>query len=447
MQRFQTVSDPRLSVWQSVIAEASGEESAMTETATQIALQGGAAAPEEGDAYLCSLAFNLAEARLSGAQRRAATLEEEIRRYSDGDFGFARCILAYLSHMARPIAYRDWQRRGQQLDQYGVIRWRLPADAKVAMIGDWGTGQPDARAMLTEILRSHRPDALIHLGDVYYSGTPFECETHVRQVFADAFAATGRAIPVFSLPGNHCYYARGRGFYDVILDQMNLTDPTWRQEASYFCLQTADDAWQFLAMDTGQGDANPFQTYLAPRAPALRPSEVTWQTEKLERFAGSTILLSHHPLFTQSRRINGDGDCRWLNHHLLATFQSYFDRVAAWFWGHEHNLILFQDGLLGLAKGRLIGCAGFQEGGHDPYAPIEPTWANLVPYHAEMPRLTREGDYFYHGYAILDFARAHRDAPITATYYEFPSWEGAPPTNPVGRPIYQEQIAPRSGGN
>jgi hypothetical protein len=348
--------------------------------------------------------------------------------------------------MLRPLSYRDWQRHGQPIDTYGVIRWRLPNNAKVAMIGDWGTGQPDARAMVTSILRQHQPDALIHLGDIYYSGTPFECETHVRQVFNEAFVAVGRTIPIFSLPGNHCYYARGRGYYNIVLDGMNQADPAWRQEASYFSLQTEDGTWQFLAMDTGQGDANPFRTYVRPKAPVLRPTEILWQHEKLQQFGGSTILLSHHPLFSQSRAIDGKGQTRWLNQHLLNTFEPYFDRIAAWYWGHEHSLVLFQDGLFGLAKGRLIGCAGFQESEYDLYAPVDPSWAERVPYRADMPRLTKEDHYYYHGYSILDFARAKADDPITASYYEFPSWGESAPANPEGRRIYQEEILPKRRG-
>ena len=50
----------------------------------------------------------------------------------------------------------------------------LKPGATVAIIGDWGTGTAEATALLGQVA-SHNPDVLIHLGGIYYSGTPAEC--------------------------------------------------------------------------------------------------------------------------------------------------------------------------------------------------------------------------------------------------------------------------------
>ena len=105
-------------------------------------------------------------------------------------------------------------------------------------------------------------------------------------------------------------------------------------------------------MDTGYNDHIPG----LPVGPGLQPSEITWHRDKLEKFAGSTILLSHHQLFSANSEIN-KGARPYVNESLLATFSPYFDKVAAWFWGHEHNFVLFEDGQHGLKRGRLIGCS------------------------------------------------------------------------------------------
>jgi hypothetical protein len=48
--------------------------------------------------------------------------------------------------------------------------------------------------------------------------------------------------------------------------------------------------------------------------------------------------------------------------NLLNAFQPCFrSRVAAWLWGHEHNFVLFENGLFGLAKGRLLSASAFEE--------------------------------------------------------------------------------------
>ncbi len=74
------------------------------------------------------------------------------------------------------------------------------------------------------------------------------------------------------------------------------------QKASYFCLRTEDGAWQFLGMDTGYNDRDP----TSPMAPGLQPSELKWHRDKLDRFRGSTIMLSHHQLFSAHAKL-GDG--------------------------------------------------------------------------------------------------------------------------------------------
>src|SRR5207249_4688448 len=104
------------------------------------------------------------------------------------------------------------------------------------------------------------------------------------------------------------------------------------------------------------------------------PSELVWHRDKLVNFSGATILLSHHQLFTANANVNGalssESEFPYLNPFLLDAFQPFFaDKVAAWLWGHEHNFVLFQDGLFGLARGRLLGASAFDElTSESPYA-------------------------------------------------------------------------------
>ena len=72
------------------------------------------------------------------------------------------------------------------------------------------------------------------------------------------------------------------------------------QQASYFCLRTEDDTWQFLGMDTGYGDRNPVEQ----QAPVLQRHESEWHVDKLTNFPGTTILLSHHQLISAKETLN-----------------------------------------------------------------------------------------------------------------------------------------------
>jgi hypothetical protein len=53
------------------------------------------------------------------------------------------------------------------------FRHDLPSDALVALFADWGTGEPTAQRVMQQI-KAVNPTHAIHLGDVYYSGTPKE---------------------------------------------------------------------------------------------------------------------------------------------------------------------------------------------------------------------------------------------------------------------------------
>src|SRR5216683_2505708 len=205
-----------------------------------------------------------------------------IRRFSDKDVEFlTSCAENFMRYyIASKPQYRDWTQTEENLE-FGVVKYVLPADARLGVIGDWGTGLADAEAMLTALIRKTRPTALIHLGDVYYSGTVEE----VRNSFVGAIdRSCARAgvprPPVFTIPGNHDYYSGGVGFYDSI-EQLNAHDQ--RQQASYFCLRTADD-WQFLGIDTGRYDHIPglaFEPFY--RAPHLDRTDVTWVRDKLSK--------------------------------------------------------------------------------------------------------------------------------------------------------------------
>jgi len=58
------------------------------------------------------------------------------------------------------------------------------------VIADWGTGLDDAKWLLSEVMKKN-PDVLLHLGDVYYSGTADE----FRGNFLDPITRSRRAFP------------------------------------------------------------------------------------------------------------------------------------------------------------------------------------------------------------------------------------------------------------
>ncbi len=392
------------------------------------------------------------EALSASPEQTVAATTEYIRglfaRYGELDWrGWLGCLIQYLrySFEARFPQYNDWTKQKPPTLSYGVIDTRLPSTCKVLLIGDWGTRMADNVALLRQALKKLKPDAIIHLGDVYYSGTRQECVQNVLDVL-DALVAELKIKrpPFFTLPGNHDYYSGGRGFYEMI-GALNSALPGNGQKASYFCLRTADDHWQFLGMDTGYNDRDPINK----ASPGLVHSEIAWHRDKLEHFPGTTVLLSHHQLFSAKEVLHLGGKFPCLNDKLLKIFQPYFDRVAAWFWGHEHCLIMFDDNLAftgrpPLRKGRLVGCSAYEESvGQDPYGITK--GCEAAAFMKDMKRLKTSKyrshlqKFYDHAFALLEVTPER----ITAKYYSYPSWDQdfrMPAEPELKEPIFTEEL-------
>lgn len=409
-----------------------------------------APAPEATDphalnVYLSGLCFDIAQARVENRFNDEAQLLTSYWPISDDDPLFLTCVATYTAYWDAyhgQFLYNDWQAAGRNLN-YGVIKWQLANDAKVAIIGDWGTNLylADSAALLANLVKTEKPDAIIHLGDIYYSGLPTECDAFVAAINY-AFESSGvDPVPVFTLPGNHDYYSLGYGFYPMLSD-LNTAITGAAQEASYFCLRSEDGRWQFLGMDTGYEDSNPLnQKNPIYAGPWLRPDEIVWHKDKLDHFPGATILLSHHQLFSANTKINGmlsaESEFPYLNTMLLNVFEPYFrTKIAAWMWGHEHSLGIFQNDLFGLAKGRLVGASAWEElASQSPYTVNYPEVPYLQPTTWKAPPNAPPNDaYLQHSYATIDFSTD----PANVSYYAFPSWYKQPPTDPASTLLFSE---------
>lgn len=368
-----------------------------------------------------SLLFDLFEARLKGDSARADAIKDELK-FSDIDPKWIEAIEDYLKYFGldgkkHPIPYI----RYADIDDFMLNT--LPPNATVALVGDWATGTQEAVNLLEQIRRK-QPDVLIHLGDIYYSGTARENRENFLDILDEVLDRDRTRIPVYSLTGNHDMYSGGGGYYEMIR-QLNRFDPAQAQPASYFSLRTTAGAWQFLAMDTGLHDHDPFE--VGDAMTYLDPKEVEWHLDKLAHFGGRTILLSHHQLFSAFEHIgkpeaHPKGEEAY-NTRLLASFRQFQEggEIAAWFWGHEHNLCVYEP-YPPLEKGRCIGHGAipvFVE--QDPYKVLEdlPNPPRLVDDPAkpeEKLMLDREGRVYTHGYVIVRLD--DRTQTAQAAYYQ-----------------------------
>jgi hypothetical protein len=346
------------------------------------------------------LGLRYLEAKIGGDHAAIARIEADFKT-GTCDPAWATTLNEYLrffgaNGMRREIAYVRPAQAGE-----GVIE--IKADAKIALVSDWGTGAEPAARVLRQIA-ALKPDIFIHLGDIYYSGTPVECDVNFSRLIDETLGTSRDRLPVYVLAGNHDMYCGGVGFYDLI---GRLNPPTRRQCSSYFCLRSADERWQLLAMDTGLHDYSPLQ--VQSTVTHLEEEEVDWHLRRIREFKGKTILLSHHPLFSAFSPINAagpDGARSAHNGNLLSAYRSIAAEgdIACWFWGHEHSLAIYAP-FDGLERGRCIGHGGVPVfTSEDIYAPVK----GLVhtPAVLEGTKLSQDGSVWAHGFAFLRLGQA-----------------------------------------
>jgi hypothetical protein len=86
-------------------------------------------------------------------------------------------------------------------DKVGPKVITIKAGAKIGLIGDWGTGAEPAKLILRQ-LKAQNPNIVIHLGDIYYSGTDEECRVNFEAVVDDVLERSKSTIPVCQIASN-----------------------------------------------------------------------------------------------------------------------------------------------------------------------------------------------------------------------------------------------------
>ena len=262
------------------------------------------------------------------------------------------------------------------------FRYELPGDASVALFSDWGTGEATAQRVMQQIAAA-RPTHAIHLGDVYYAGTPKES----RERFLDIIERHGPSkdsCRYFALAGNHDYYSGGYGYFETIL-------PALGQDASYFNLRNGQ--WQIIGLDSA------YEEY------GLQKPQLEWLTAQLDPPARRSILLSHHQLFSPY-------DQRITKGTLLNKIEALLPKIYAWFWGHEHRCVIMGDHL-GI-KARCIGHGSIPSS--VPYG--KPLFPDVPVVKADERAAPGADGTCYHGFALLRFRADTIDVSYIDEYGE-----------------------------
>ncbi|WP_157601361.1 metallophosphoesterase family protein [Stigmatella aurantiaca] len=381
--------------------------------------------PKGGLVHRCAeLCVRYALALAHGQHERAAIFRSYLQ-YLPCDPLWLESVFTYEQFRQRrlPLPYI----RHAHLDDFVLAP--LPDSVRVALVSDWGTGTPAAQALL-EHVACLKPHVLVHLGDIYYSGTPHEVRTHFLDVLDRVFTS-GRPR-VYALSGNHDRYSGGEG-YMMLLEELG-------QPASYFCLRTAH--WQLLALDTGLHDQDPAMP--RQRVTYLEAGEVEWLRHHLTDRRGS-IILSHHPYFSwEGTGVDAQGRRPAVNPNLMLAVDPLLRSIHWWFWGHEHNLLIYEP-WANLVRGRCIGAGAIPRlVGEQRNAPtadlVLPRGESAPPRVLAGTGLENDGVVDNHAFAVLDL---DGDKAV-ARYYQIPARDLVPGRLRTGlRPCFEETARPR----
>ncbi|WP_294537062.1 metallophosphoesterase [uncultured Rhodoblastus sp.] len=265
----------------------------------------------------------------------------------------------------------------------------FPDKGAIAILGDWGTNLYGAPVSAASISKTGGYEMALHLGDIYYSGTPEETKQRFLDVWPGDAAQVSRAIN-----GNHEMYSGGYAYFDQIL-------PAFSQASSYFAVQ--NEHWLLVGLDTACTDC------------ALDAEQVRWlETVLGARGDRKTILFSHHQPFSRLESKQNPA----IGKALAGLFAK--KAITAWYWGHEHACVLYDRHPTFDFLGRCVGHGGIPapRKGEVTSAPIDSrpdgvTWRRLdssadapqcLVLDGRNPYVKGEEDKFGpHGYLTLAF--------------------------------------------
>jgi hypothetical protein len=262
-------------------------------------------------------------ARRAEVERKLAAGGLEVKfgtGFGGGDwFGWVRSLFDWVGRdQARPIKRPS-----------STTPAVIPDSARIAMAGDWGTGLYGAPRIANEIKKIGNFDLLLHLGDVYYSGTKDEVQQRFLDIWPKSAGRISRA-----LNSNHEMYSGGYAYFDLAL-------PAFGQESSYFAFQNSK--WLLIGLDTAYVDHD------------MDNEQVAWLKVVMSQAQGRKVaLFSHQQLFS---RLDNQGP------KLESALRPMLEAKAftAWYWGHEHQCVIYETHPRFELLGRCLGNGGIPE--------------------------------------------------------------------------------------
>lgn len=297
-----------------------------------------------------------------------------------------------------------------------------PDVVRIGIVGDWGTGEykdgntkGPAHAIIEQIVNMNpRPDYLIHLGDVYYTGAgaDFRPENEVKQKFVDLWPSTDK-LPAgrsFNLNSNHDMVSGSLGYFNEALADERFSS---QQGYSYFALEFG--GWTIVGLDSAYFDKSVY--YMQGSIGGTSSAQAKW-LKNLKLNPEKTIVMTHHNPTDQTgaKLVNKGKNKKTLWKEII---ESLGGHPGIWYWGHLHNGIVYKtpnfDG--SNTKCRCIGHSAIPFG--NAFAlqnEIENNPNNFIEYYAHTPDKRFKGEVrVLNGFSMLNI---YKDGKIEEQVYE-----------------------------
>ena len=262
---------------------------------------------------------------------------------------------------------------------------------KLVLIGDWGTNTPSAQAVM-EAVKQEDADIVIHLGDVYYSGTQKEEERNFLPGFQSGIKKA------LMLNSNHEMDGAAKGYFYA------LKNPIFslQQNSSFFAFEYGD--WVIIGLDSA---------YYSDGV-LYNPGRIIDEHQRkllssYQNKSSRLIVLSHH------NPINTEGN------EPEQLWKDVIDALggatpAYWYFGHKHAGVMYSE--LSYAgqhhtKARCVGHSGMPIGKGSDYFDNDGGLLENILFYAHTPD-PKNPPQVTNGYMVLTI----KGEEIMEEYYD-----------------------------
>jgi hypothetical protein len=206
----------------------------------------------------------------------------------------------------------------------------IPDNLTIAIAGDFGTGNWGTAAnpaastkMATKAIPGLSPDFTIHLGDVYYEGSPSDETNNLLKLWPQG-SAPGTS---YTLNSNHEMYSGAKPYFvEALGSPLFLAQKPY----SFFALENTN--WVIVGLDSAYY-SDELTLYMNGSLGAS--AQVEFLKEQAQKGKKVILLTHHNALVEDGSKPTG------LWNEVMSCFPAG-SGPAYWYWGHVHAGVVYQ---------------------------------------------------------------------------------------------------------